>query len=174
MKHLSILLIFAISFTSCKESTEAKKKDTSADTSCTLICEDTPSRFTTKTDSPKDMVWIPSSELMMDTNEKDVHKPEKPTLPVCVKSFLMDTAEVTDTQFKKFIDTANYITTAEKKPDWEDLKKQLPTNIPKPSEKELFPASSVYVPPNSSINNRMNHPVVDIAYRDVPAYCKWV
>jgi len=201
MKRLLILFIFSIiSFISCKENSQSEKKTISAIHSTSLTCEDSPSRFAPKVDAPEGMVWIPGGEFMMGTNEKDAYQPEKPAHPARVTGFFIDVTEVTNTQFKKFVDATAYITVAEKKPEWKDLKKQLPPDTPKPSEEQLVPASLVFVPPNttitvndifqwwkfvpgadwkhpegpnSNIDNRMNHPVVHIAYEDAIAYCKW-
>ena len=42
----------------------------------------------------------------------------------------MDAHEVTNYEFKKFVQETGYITVAEKHIDWNDLKKQLPPNTP--------------------------------------------
>lgn len=203
MKHPQFSLIsLVLCFTSCRQQdTSFEKKDISkTDPSPTLTCEYTPSRFSSKVVAPEDMVWIPDSEFTMGTDEKEAYGPEKPAHPVRVKGFFMDKTEVTNAQFKKFTDATHYITVAEKKPDWKELKKQLPIGTPKPAEEEFVPASLVFTPPNykvteddymqwwqfvpgadwkhpegpkSNINNRMDHPVIHIAYDDALAYCKW-
>lgn len=125
---------------------------------------------------------------------------EYPIHKVKVNSFLMDIHEVTNAQFKTFIDESGYITTAEKKIDWEELKKQLPENTPKPDEELFEPGSLVFsmpkkvtslidfsqwwkwtkganwkqpMGPNSSIIGIENHPVVHISYQDANEYAKW-
>ena len=35
-------------------------------------------------------------------------------------------SEITNAQFRKFVDESGYITTAEKKIDWDEMKKDLP------------------------------------------------
>ena len=45
----------------------------------------------------------------------------------------MDITEVTNGQFQRFVNATGYITTAERKPDWEELKKSLPPGTPKPA-----------------------------------------
>ena len=146
------------------------------------------------------MVWVPGGEFIMGTDEEDAYFPEKPAHDVKVNGFWMDVTEVTNAEFKKFIDATGYITVAEKKPDWNELKKQLPPNTPPPDPKDLVPASLVYVQPKnnigtddvtqwwkwvpganwknpegpgSSIDGKMNLPVVQIAYEDALAYSKW-
>ncbi len=148
----------------------------------------------------KGMVWVPGGEFMMGTNESDAYDTEKPAHPVKVDGFWMDATEVTNAEFKSFVDATGYITIAEKKPDWEELKKQLPPNTPPPDPKDLVPASLVYVQPQgnvgtddvsqwwqwvpganwknpdgpgSDLTGKMNLPVVQIAYDDAVAYCNW-
>ena len=125
---------------------------------------------------------------------------EYPVHRVKVNSFMMDIHEVTNAQFKTFIEESGYITTAEKKIDWEELKKQLPRNTPKPNDKLLEPGSLVFsMPnevtslidfsqwwkwtkganwkqpkgPNSTIIGLENHPVVHISFQDANEYAKW-
>lgn len=146
------------------------------------------------------MVWIPGGEFVMGTNEADAYEAEKPAVDVSVKGFWMDVHEVTNAQYSKFIEETGYITVAEKKPEWEELKKQLPPGTPKPPEEVLVPGSMVFTPPahavpthdislwwswveganwkhpegpGSDIKDRMDHPVVHIAYEDAKAYADW-
>ena len=138
--------------------------------------------------------------LMGASDQNGALNREYPIHKVKVNSFLMDIHEVTNAQFKTFIDESGYITTAEKKIDWEELKKQLPENTPKPNEELLEPGSLVFsMPnevsslidfsqwwkwtkganwkqpkgPNSSIIGIENHPVVHISYQDAIKYAKW-
>lgn len=134
------------------------------------------------------------------SNQNGALNREYPIHKVKISSFLMDIHEVTNAQFKKFIDESGYVTTAEKKIDWGVLKKQLPENIPKPDEELFEPGSLVFsIPeevsslidfsqwwkwtkgaswkhpqgPNSSIIGIENHPVVHISYQDANEYAKW-
>ena len=56
----------------------------------------------------------------------------------------MDIHEVTNQQFLDFVNETGYITTAEKPINWNELKKQLPPNTPKPSKEFLLPGSLVF------------------------------
>lgn len=153
------------------------------------------------TQNPPGMVWIPGREFMMGSNSYLAKSNEKPAHKVYVKGFWMDQTDVTNTQFAKFVKATGYVTTAERKPDWETLKVQLAPNTPKPSEDKLVPGAMVFVGtrepvplddnarwwrfvpganwrhpegPGSSIVGKENHPVVQISYEDALAYAKWV
>ena len=56
----------------------------------------------------------------------------------------MDVTEVTNAQFQKFVDETGYITTAELALDWDEIKKDLPPNTPKPDPQLLAPSSLVF------------------------------
>ena len=147
------------------------------------------------------MVKIPSGSFLMGSEDDSMALPrEKPVHEVEVNSFYMDVHEVTNSQFKKFIDATGYITVAERPIDWEEMKKQLPPDVQKPSEDDLQPGSLVFsspknvvnladfsnwwkwvkgacwkhpLGPGSGIDNKSNHPVVQIAYEDALAYANW-
>lgn len=146
------------------------------------------------------MRWIPSGEFTMGTDDRRSMPNERPAHRVKVDGFWIDERPVTNADFKKFVDATGYITTAERKPEWEELKKQLPPGTPKPSEDLLVPGSLVFTPPsqavslnnlanwwtwtpgaswqhplgpNSSLEGLGNHPVVQISWDDATAYAKW-
>jgi formylglycine-generating enzyme required for sulfatase activity len=112
----------------------------------------------------------------------------------------MDEHDVTNTEFAKFVEATGYVTTAEKKPDWEQLKKELPPGTPKPDDSVLVAGSLVFTPtsqpvplddlsawwrwvpgacwrhpegPGSNIIERGTHPVVQVSWDDAVAYAKW-
>jgi sulfatase modifying factor 1 len=146
------------------------------------------------------MVHIPSGEFLMGAADKEGRPDEYPQHTVRVKGFWMDATEVTNAQFRKFTEATGYITTAERKVDWEELKKQLPAGTPKPPDSELEPSSLVFTPsshpiplnnaaqwwqwtkgadwkhpqgPQSNINGKDNYPVVQVSWEDAMAYAKW-
>ncbi len=152
-------------------------------------------------DGPPGMVWIPTGQFTMGALPSDPYAriDEKPAHQVALSGFWIDAKEVTNAEFKKFIEATNYITTAEQKPDWEELKKQVPPDTPKPHDSLLVAASMVFTPvetdnlfdwsqwwswvkganwkhpqgPKSSIVDKQDHPVVQVSWDDALAYLKW-
>jgi formylglycine-generating enzyme len=141
--------------------------------------------------APDGMTWVPGGEFWMGTAEE--HMPDtRPWHRVYVAGYWMDKTEVTNEQFARFVEATGYVTLAERKPRPEDYPNALPG--------KLVAGSVVFSPPNhpvalnnhyqwwnyvsganwrhpegpgSDIRDRMNHPVVHIAYEDAAAYCRW-
>ncbi|MGE3318579.1 MAG: formylglycine-generating enzyme family protein [Candidatus Berkiella sp.] len=150
--------------------------------------------------SPKNMRWIPAGEFTMGAEDSRSMQNERPAHKVKIDGFWLDEHLVTNAEFAKFVKATGYITTAEKKPDWEQLKTQLPPGTPKPESSKLVAGSLVFTPPNhpvslrnlsgwwtwvpgacwqhpegpgSTIKGREDHPVVHISWDDANAYAKW-
>ncbi|MFM1961212.1 MAG: hypothetical protein RLZZ172_57 [Bacteroidota bacterium] len=150
--------------------------------------------------SHEGMVWIPGGTYLMGAHDQDGREDEYPQHQVKVSGFWMDVTEVTNAQFKKFVEATGYVTTAEIAPDWNELSKQLPPGTPKPHDSLLVPASLVFVkqPPGaglgdpsiwwswkkganwrhpqgqgSDLKGKDNHPVVHVSFDDAVAYSKW-
>ncbi|MFI5138624.1 MAG: formylglycine-generating enzyme family protein, partial [Sphingobacteriales bacterium] len=150
--------------------------------------------------SHEGMVWIKAGTFLMGGDNKQAAADEYPKHKVRVDGFWMDATGVTNAQFAKFVKATGYVTTAERKPDWNALKKQLPPGTPKPADSLLVAASLVFAPPagavslddysqwwewrkganwkhphgpGSSIKGKDNYPVVHIAWTDAVAYSKW-
>ncbi len=146
------------------------------------------------------MVWVEGGTFLMGADNEQGRGDEYPKHAVKLNGFYMDVTEVTNQQFAAFVKATNYITTAEKNVDWEELKKQLPANTPKPDDEMLKAASLVFTPteqavnlqdysqwwqwthganwkqpkgPGSTIEGKENLPVVHISWDDANAYCKW-
>lgn len=149
---------------------------------------------------PAGMALIPAGTFMMGGKTAQAYSNEFPRHEVSVKAFLMDETEVTNAQFLEFAEATGYITVAEKKVDWEEIRLQLPAGTPKPPDSVLEAGSLVFQPtdrpvdlndfsqwwrwtikadwrhpegPASSIEGRMQHPVVHIAWEDAVAYAAW-
>jgi formylglycine-generating enzyme required for sulfatase activity len=149
---------------------------------------------------PADMVWIPGTDFMMGTDNRMTLPNERPAHKVHVTGFWMDRHDVTNAEFSRFVEATGYVTTAEKKPRWEDLKVQLPPGTPEPPGDVMVPGAMVFVGtdapvslgdyskwwrfvpganwrhpqgPESDIVGKDNNPVVQVSYDDAAAYAKW-
>lgn len=152
------------------------------------------------TTAPSGMVWIKGGEFSMGTDDVRSFPNERPAHRVHVDGFWIDEQDVTNAEFARFVSATGYVTTAEKKPDWEELKKELPPDTPKPDDSVLVPGSLVFTPtshpvplddlsawwrwvrganwrhpegPDSNITTREDHPVVQVSWYDAVAYAKW-
>jgi len=151
--------------------------------------------------APEGMVWIPGGEFEMGALDDDTHaRPdERPRHRVRVDGFFMDATEVTNRQFAKFVEATGYRTTAERRVEWEQIKKDLPEGTEKPPDDAFDPGALVFTPeqssgdlrrndwwswrkaadwrhprgPGSSIEGMEDHPVVDMSWDDAQAYAKW-
>lgn len=146
------------------------------------------------------MAWIAGGTFRMGADSKQGLEDEYPKHVVTVSGFWIDVTELTNAQFAAFVKATGYITTAERKPDWEELKKQLPPGTEKPDESLLTPASLIFSQPDhavslsdysqwwawqkganwkhphgpgSDIKGKEHYPVVHISWYDAQAYCKW-
>ena len=145
------------------------------------------------------MVFIKGGEFLMGGDNDEARSDEFPKHKVEVSSFWMDQNEVTNAQFQKFIDETGYVTTAERKINWDEIKSALPPGTPKPNDSLLEPASLVFKEfqtenlndyskwwslvrnanwkqpfgPESDIIGKENYPVVHVSWEDAVAYCKW-
>lgn len=167
------------------------------DTISTCHMESIPSRFGQQVDSISSirgednarMVLINGGVFQMGS----VNFPDaQPIHEVEVHSFYIDEHEVTNAQFKAFVDATGYVTVAERPLN--------PSDFPGVDPALLVPGSAVfgspekilglkdhlqwwnYVPeaswkqpegPASSIKGRENHPVTQVAYQDAEAYARW-
>lgn len=133
----------------------------------------------------EDMVLILGDEFLMGTDAKDGFPAdgEGPVRKVRVNSFLMDRYAVTNEKFSEFIDDTGYKTEAEIY-GWSYVFHLLIS----PEIAKKVDKAPVATPwwrvvegaywkqpegPDSSIDDRMNHPVVHISWNDAIAYCKW-
>lgn len=204
---VSILVSLVILPSACRQ-----KNQTSADATCCMPANS--SRFATATDTmnlssaldsmtmlSNGMLLIPGGTFDMGARENRFSRPDEfPVHKVKVDSFLMDMYPVTNSEFRAFVEATGYITTAEKAPDWEEIKKQLPPGTPRPHDSVLVAASMVFsaplgrvslndyhswwrwVPganwkhpmgPESSIEGMDDYPVVHVSWFDAAAYAEW-
>src|SRR5258706_15558636 len=94
---------------------------------------------------PKGMMWVPGGEFLMGSDHKLAQASERPAHRVKVAGFWMDRHHVTNAEFRQFVEETRYVTTAERKPDWQTIKEQVPPGTPKPPESALVPGAKAFV-----------------------------
>ncbi len=138
----------------------------------------------------KDMVWIPGGTYTMGSDNH--YEEEAPAHKVTVDGFWMDKYELTNGEFRKFVDETGYVTFCELPPNPDDYPGALPEMLIPASVVFSKPQRSVdlsnhynwwaYIQganwmhpfgPESNIEGKDNFPVVHLAYTDVEAYAKW-
>jgi len=148
-----------------------------------------PSGAASSAATPDGMVWVPSGEFAMGSEE---FPDARPVHRVDVDGFWIDVTEVTNAEFDRFVRATGYVTVAERTPRAEDYPGAPPENLVAGSVVFTPPPKEVplddhyrwwrYVPgadwrhpegPESSIADRMDHPVVHVSYDDAVAYAKW-
>jgi len=152
------------------------------------------------TNGPKGMAWVPGGTFLMGSDARMAADNERPAHPVRVQGFWMDVTHVTNDQFATFVRETGYVTTAERTPDWDTVRVQLLPGTPRPPAEVLVPGAMVfvgtpdpvslrdywrwwrYVPgadwrhpggPQTSIEGKGGHPVVQVSYVDALAYAEW-
>ena len=186
-----VFFLLAICFWACETAEKEQKGGSDSHPEELVLQADTAG-------APSGMTGIPAGKFVI---EGDQHHPDpRKGKTVEVKSFWMDTKEVSNADFAAFVEATGYVTESEKKPIWDSLKKELPEGSPKPPDSLLQAGSLVFVPtdgpvdlryehqwwqwmigadwrhpegPGSSIEQRMDHPVVHVSWEDAAAYAKW-
>ena len=137
-----------------------------------------------------DMIWIPGRTFRMGSDRH--YKEERPAHDVRVDGFWIDKYPVTNARFARFVEATGHVTTAEVAPD--------PRDYPDARPEMLYAGSLVFVKPpgvvdkrdhfnwwsyvrgadwrhpqgaGSSIRNRLNHPVVHVAFGDAERFAAW-
>jgi formylglycine-generating enzyme required for sulfatase activity len=136
------------------------------------------------------MTRLRGGEILMGC--EDYYPEEMPIRRAEVGDFWIDTHPVTNRQFAEFVDATGYVTFAEIPPDPKDYPGMAPQMAKAGSA--VFSATPGPVPldnpgnwwnfvfgaswkhpsgPSSSIENIMDHPVVQVAFADALAYAAW-
>lgn len=102
-----------------------------------------------------EVVLIPAGEFQMGGSDSDAETDEVPVHTVYVDAFYIDKYEVTNAQYKKFVD-AN--------PQWQ--KRRIPSNFHNGKYLDLW-QDNTYPP------DKENHPVVFVSWYAAMAYAKW-
>jgi len=184
----SIILIF---FSSCKEVSSDQ---------LVLASSHTQEVDTIKILEQSSMVLIPGGTLYMGGDNYQAAPNEFPKHSVVIDSFYMDQTEVTNFQFARFVNATGYKTIAERTIDWDELKESIPPGTPRPPDEVMQPGALVFKPtaqpvsldnpgawwhwtigadwrhptgPESNINGKEFHPVVQVSWVDAVAYASW-
>ncbi|WP_318152893.1 formylglycine-generating enzyme family protein [Microbacterium helvum] len=137
-----------------------------------------------------DQVLLPGGTFTMGSDE--FYPDEQPVHEREVAPFRIDRYAVTNEQYAAFVDDTGYVTVAERELD--------PANFEGADPADLVPGAMVFTPtagpvdlrdwrnwwrwqpgaywrrpfgPESSIDERLRHPVVHIAFEDAQAYADW-
>jgi formylglycine-generating enzyme len=149
---------------------------------------------------PPGMVWIPGGEFTMGSDAAYASRAEGPAHRVRLDGFWIDETDVTNAQFRAFVEAAGYVTTAERTPTVEEIMSQALPGAQPPKKEDLVPGALVFTPPDhpvplddvrqwwkwtpgadwrhpegpgSSIDGKDDHPVVHVSWYDATAYAKW-
>lgn len=136
------------------------------------------------------MVPIPGGTFRMGSEE--FYPDERPVHERTVAGFLLNRHAVTNEDFAAFVEATGYVTVAERPMDAADY--------PGVAAEDLVPGALVFTPtpgpvdladwrqwwrwqpgaqwrhpegPESTIDGRMRHPVVQVAFEDAAAYARW-
>ena len=123
----------------------------------------TPAKITEE--APEGMVLIPAGEFMMGSPSGEGDDDERPQHKVYVDAFYMDKHEVTNAQYKKFVEATSHVTEAEKRgKSWVWTGKW-----------EEMPGANWHHPggPRSEIGEILGHPVIHVSWDDAIAYARW-
>ncbi|MCV7031037.1 formylglycine-generating enzyme family protein [Mycobacterium sherrisii] len=137
-----------------------------------------------------ELIELPGGTFSMGSN--DFYPEESPVHQVTVGPFRIERHPVTNAQFAEFVTATGYVTVAEQALD--------PAAFPGVPPEDLVPGALVFTPtsgpvdlrvwrqwwtwmpgacwrhpfgPQSSIEDRLDHPVVQVAYPDAAAYAEW-
>ncbi|MDJ0594935.1 MAG: formylglycine-generating enzyme family protein [Pleurocapsa sp. MO_226.B13] len=140
---------------------------------------------------PEGMVFIPGGTFRMG-DDRGKYEDEKAVDDITIKDFCIDSHEVTNADYQKFVEATGYVTVAER-----PLSKEQFPDLP---DEQRSPGSLVFIPPaedvqqvpylswwhwvpganwlhpqgpESSLEGKENYPVVHIAYEDAEAYADW-
>lgn len=141
--------------------------------------------------APEGMRFIPAGQFTMGIDHP-MMPDAKPLHEVKLEGFFIDAHEVSNAEFKAFVEATAYITLAEKALNPKDYPGVDPSMLaagslvfsPPPPGKaarhysqwwKFVPGANWRAPegPGSSIEQRMDHPVVHIAWEDAVAFANW-
>src|SRR5215203_5560934 len=131
-----------------------------------------------------EMVRLEGGEFLMGTEDPDgfAADGEGPVRAVTLKPFWIDAYVVTNTRFATFVEATGYVTDAERY-GWSFVFGGLLPDDFEPTRgaaqapwwRQVFGANWRHPEgPHSSIDDRMDHPVVHVSWSDAASYCAWL
>lgn len=119
--------------------------------------------------TPHGMVAIPAGVFEMGSTDKHGSADEYPQHTVSLDAFYLDTYEVTNRQFRKFIKSRQYKTIAEiEGKAWAYVEDEQWTEVSGAWWRKPEGQDSVFA------SRRGSHPVVSLSWKDAKTYCEWV
>lgn len=130
------------------------------------------------------MVYLAGGEFLMGTVDRDGFSSDKegPVRKVNVKPFYIDRTVVSNEEFKQFVEATGFVTESENY-GWSFVfykflsDEQLKKSQQLPGTPWWFAVEKAfwYQPEGegSSVDNRMDHPVVHVSWNDAKAFCQW-
>lgn len=138
-----------------------------------------------KTTKDNNMIFLPGGEFIMGTDSKEgfYADGEGPARKVTVDPFYIDPNAVSNMQFSKFIKETGYVTEAEKF-EWSFVFHLLVSKDTAKKARKIPQGAYWWYAvegadwahpegPDSTITDRLDHPVVHISWNDAQAFCKW-
>jgi len=129
--------------------------------------------------STSGMLKIEGGEYMMGGNSQQARRDEFPQHKETIETIWVDETEVTNAEFRKFVEKTGYVTTAER--SFEINGKTFPPgamvfDAENPQAWWKFKEGANWKHPQgpeSNIKGKEDHPVVQVSWYDAMAYAKW-